>query len=68
MHGHNITVMEKYNNVRLTITARIIAGSPKARDSGKLRIAQILVVNMARVRKSWGASCGGCGATTIMGN
>ena len=51
----------------LTIAERIIAGIPKARDI-KLRIAQIMVVTMARIRKSWGALYGGCGATATMGN
>ena len=64
MHGCNITVVE---DLWLTIAERIIAGIPKPRDS-KLRIAQIMVVTMARIRKSWGASYGGCGATATVGN
>ena len=62
--------MGNYNNdciCELTIAERIIAGIPKARDI-KLRIAQIMVVTMARIRKSWGALYGGCGATATMGN
>ena len=46
--------MENYNLhdiVRLTIAERIIAGIPKVSDT-KLRIAQIMVVTKARIRKS----------------
>ena len=57
----------KLHDYRLTIAERTTAGIPKARDS-KLRIAQMMVVTMARMRKSWGALYGGCGATATMGN
>ena len=43
------------------------AGIPKARDS-RLKIAHMMVVTMARKKKSCGALYGGCGATATMGN
>ena len=61
------TLIFKFHDCGLTIAERIIAGIPNARDS-KLRIAQMMVVTMARMRKSWGALYGGCGATATMGN
>ena len=46
---------------------RTNAGIPKARDS-RLRIVQMMVITIARRRKSWGPLYGGCGATATMGN
>ena len=61
------TLICKLHDCWLTIAERTIAGIPNARDS-KLKIAQMIVVTMARMRKSWGALYGGCGATATMGN
>ena len=71
-HGQNWImckdILNKFlHDCKLTIAERIIAGIPKARDI-KLRIAQMMVVTIARIRKSCGALYGGCGATATIGN
>ena len=50
----------------ITITPRIIAGMPNARDI-KIRMEQMMVTTNDSMKKSWGASYVGGGAATIAG-
>ena len=65
-HCNDIYILNGIIN-RPTITERMIAGIPKAREN-KLRIAQILVATKASARKSCGASKFGGGVATTVGN